>query len=95
MKHVWIIDDKEYNLFEGYIKDEYKDHEYIIVFSSEKANDIIGSYKTNNIFEDKLTALNIYEGIISNERKQIWRKINKLNKLYEDLSEKLLNVHNL
>lgn len=97
MKHVWAIDDINYVFHEGYVMDDYKEHHdgWDFVYGDENRTSNLGSFALENIFDNKLTALNIYEGIIRNARKQIYREINKLNRKNEILFEKLLNVHNL
>ena len=97
MKHIWVIDTEKYNLFEGYVMDDYKDvHDtFACVYSDEYGDICLGSYEFENIFDNKLTALRIYEEIIRFERKRIYREINKLNRKSEILFEKLLNIHNL
>lgn len=100
MKHVWVIDEDNYNLFEGYVIDEYKDYKdmydsAVNVYKDENKSSNLGLYSLENIFENKLTALNIYEGIINIARKKIYREIDKLSRKNEILFEKLLNIHNL
>ncbi len=97
MKHVWAIDTEKYNLFEGYVMDDYKEHHdgWCFVYGDENRTNNLGSFSIENIFDNKLTALNIYEGIISIERKRIYKEIDKLNRKNEILFEKLLNIHNL
>ena len=95
MKHIWLIDGSNYNLHEGYVVDDYKDYEYDFVYKDEDKKHNLGPFKVENIFEDKFTALNIYETIIRNERKRIFREIEKLNRKNEILFEKLLDIHNL
>lgn len=97
MKHVWAIDDINYVLYEGYVMDDYKEQHYdwAFVYDDENQTNNLGSFKFENIFENKLTALNIYEGIIINARTQIYREIDKLNRKNEILFEKLLDVHNI
>ena len=97
MKHVWAIDTEKYNFFEGYVMDDYKEHHdgWCFVYGDENQTSNLGSFALENIFDNKLTALNIYEGIIRVERKRIYREINKLYRKSEILFEKLLNIHNL
>lgn len=98
MKHVWAIDDINYVLHEGYVMDNYKNYDDNYLWENcEDENHVhnLGVFKTENIFDNKLTALNIYEGIIRNVRKQIYREIDKLNRKNEILFEKLLNIKNL
>jgi len=86
--------------FEGYVINEYKDYRdiydnYVNVYKDENQSTNLGLYSLENIFENKLTALNIYEGIINIARKKIYKEIDKLSRKNEILFEKLLNIHNL
>lgn len=97
MKHIWAIDDINYVLHEGYVMDDYKEHHdgWDFVYGDDNRTINLGSFTIENIFEDKLKALNVYEGIIRIEISQIYKEIDKLNRKNEILFEKLLDIKNL
>ena len=92
MKHIWCIDDDKFTLKEGYVLDNYKDYECTRVWIEEKTNKILGTYKVENIFDNKETALNMYKGMIGIERVKVHNKIEELKKYDEQLFEKLLSI---
>ena len=92
MKHVWCIDEDLFTLKEGYVLNDYKTFEDDFVYTDETQKDIIGTYKTENIFDNKETALNIYKGMIGIERVKVHNEIERLKKYDENLFEKLLNI---
>lgn len=92
MKHIWCIDDDKFTLKEGYVLDDYKDYEDDFVYSNETQHGLLGTYKVENIFENKETALNMYKGMIGIERVKVHNKIEELKKYDEQLFEKLLSI---
>ena len=92
MKHVWCIDEDLFILKEGYVMNDYKDFEDDFVYTDESQKYLVGTYKTENIFDNKETALNMYKGMIRIERVKIHNEIERLNKYDEQLFEKLLNI---
>ena len=95
MKHVWYIDEDKFTLNEGYVMDDYK--KYWDNYLWEKCEDKnyvhnLGIFKTENIFDNKETALNMYKGMIDIERVKVHNKIEELKKYDEQLFEKLLSV---
>jgi len=92
MKHVWCIDDDLFTLKEGYVFDDYKDYEDDFVYTDESQKYLVGTYKVENIFDNKETALNMYKGIIEIERVKVHDKIEQLKKYDEKLFEKLLII---
>ena len=50
MKHVWAIDTEKYNLFEGYVMDDYKEHHdsWCFVYKDENQRFVFrGLYEVN------------------------------------------------
>ena len=92
MKHIWCIDDDKFTLKEGYVLDDYKDYEDDFVYSNETQHELLGTYKVENIFDNKETALNMYKGMIEIERVKVHNKIEELKKYNEQLFEKLLSI---
>ena len=95
MKHIWCIDDDKFNLFEGYVMDNYKIYDDNYIWEKcEDENYVhnLGRLKTENIFENKETALNMYKGMIGIERVKVHNKIEELKKYDETLFEKLLKL---
>ena len=92
MKHVWCIDEDLFTLKEGYVLNDYKTFEDDFVYTDETQKDIVGTYKTENIFDNKETALNMYKGMIGIERVKVHNEIERLKKYDENLFEKLLNI---
>ena len=92
MKHVWCIDEDLFTLKEGYVLNDYKTFEDDFVYIDETQKDIVGTYKTENIFDNKETAINVYKGMIGIERVKVHNKIEELKKYDEQLFEKLLNI---
>ncbi len=92
MKHIWCIDDDKFTFKEGYVLDDYKDYEDDFVYSNETQYGLLGTYKVENIFDNKETALNMYKGMIGIERVKVHNKIEELKKYDEQLFEKLLSI---
>ena len=92
MKHIWCIDDDKFTLKEGYVLDDYKNYEDDFVYSNETQYGLLGTYKVENIFDNKETALNVYKGMIGIERVKVHNKIEELKKYDEQLFEKLLSI---
>ncbi len=92
MKHVWCIDEDLFTLKEGYVMDDYKDFEDDFVYTNESQKYLVGTYKTENIFDNKETAINMYKGMIGIERVKVHNEIERLKKYDEKLFEKLLNI---
>jgi hypothetical protein len=92
MKHIWCIDEDKYTLDEGYVCTDYKNYEDDFVYSDETQKQIIGTYKTENIFDNIETAKHILKGMIQIQRDKNTREIERLQIENERLFEKLLNV---
>lgn len=92
MKYVWCIDEDLFTLKEGYVIDDYKDYEDNFVYIDESQKKLLGTYKVENIFDNKETALNMYKGMIGIERVKVHNKIDELKRYDEQLFEKLLSV---
>ena len=92
MKHIWCIDDDRFLFNEGYVLDDYKDYEDDFVYMDESQKKLLGTYKVENIFDNKETALNIYKGMIGIERVKVHNKIDDLKKYDEELFTKLLEI---
>ena len=92
MKHIWCIDDDKFTLKEGYVLDDYKDYEDDFVYSNETQYGLLGTYKVENIFDNKETALNMYKRMIGIERVKVHNEIERLKKYDEQLFEKLLSI---
>ena len=78
MKHIWCIDDYNFTLNEGYVLDDYK------------KKHVIGTYKIENIFDNKETAVNIFNGMILIQIKKLENYINDCKNKIDILSDKLL-----
>lgn len=92
MKHIWCIDDDRFLFNEGYVLDDYKDYEDDFVYIDESQKKLLGTYKVENIFDNKETALNMYKGMIGIERVKVHNKINDLKRYDEELFIKLLEI---
>ena len=92
MKHIWCIDEDKYTLNEGYVCTDYKNYEDDFVYSDETQKQIIGTYKTENIFDNIEIAKHILKGMIQIQRDKNSKEIEILQKENEILFEKLLNV---
>lgn len=95
MKHVWCIDDNKFNLFEGYVMDNYKNYDENYLWEKcEDENHVhnLGIFKTENIFDNKETTINMYRGMIGIERVKVHNEIERLKKYDEQLFEKLLSI---
>ena len=93
MKHVWCIDNDKFNLFEGYVMDNYKNYADNYLWEKyEDENHVhnLGIFKTENIFDNKETAINMYEGMIEIERLKVQNKIEELKRYDKELFEKLM-----
>lgn len=93
MKHIWCIDDDKFNLLEGYVVDNYKN--YADNYLWEKCEDenyvhILGIFKTENIFENKETAVNIFNGMILIQIKKLENYIKDCKNKIDILTDKLL-----
>ena len=92
MKHIWCIDDDKYLFYEGYVLDDYKTFEDDFVYTDITQKNVLGTFKVENIFDNKETAINVYKGMIGIERVKVHNKIEEFKKYDEQLFEKLLNI---
>ena len=90
MKHIWCIDDDKFTLKEGYVLDNYKDYECTRIWIEEKTNKILGTYKVENIFDNKETAVNMFNGMVLIQIKKLENYINDCKNKIDILSDKLL-----
>lgn len=93
MKHIWYIDDNNFILNEGYVMDDYKkyDNNYVWEYCD---NEIyvhnLGIFETENIFENKETAVNIFNGMVLIQIKKLENYINDCKNKIDILTDKLL-----
>ena len=90
MKHIWCIDDYNFTLNEGYVLDDYKTFEDDFVYSDETQKHVIGTYKIENIFDNKETAVNMFNGMVLIQIKKLENYINDCKNKIDTLSDKLL-----
>ena len=92
MKHIWCIDDYKFTLEEGYVLDDYKTFEDDFVYTDETQKKILGTYKVENIFDNKETAINMYKGMIEIQINKLQKHIDDCTRKREELFEKLLSI---
>ena len=92
MKHIWCIDDDRFFLNEGYVFDDYKDHEDDFVYADESQKKFLGTYKVENIFDNRETAINMYKGMIKIQMTKLQKHIDDCIRKREELFEKLIET---
>lgn len=93
MKHIWYIDDNNFILNEGYVMDDYKKYDYNYVWEycdNEIYVHNLGIFETENIFENKETAVNMFNGMVLIQIKKLENYINDCKNKIDILTDKLL-----
>lgn len=95
MKHIWCIDDDRFTLNEGYVMDDYRDYEDDFVWTSEESTrKVIGRYKVENIFDNKETAINVFNGMVLIQIRKLESHINNCKTKIDELTDKLVILIN-
>lgn len=92
MKHIWYIDGYNFELNEGYVNNDYRDHVGIFVYDDETEMHVKEVCDIENVFENKETAINILKGMIEIQRNKLQKHIDDCTRKREELFEKLLNI---
>lgn len=94
MKHIWYINEQEFELKEGYIVDdkipspiEFKTSG---IFDNENLDNLIYIAYNENIFDNKETAVNMFNGMGLIQIKKLENYINDCKNKIDILSDKLL-----
>ena len=91
MKHIWYIEDKTYELGEGYVDDNYKDNDYCSVYKEENNMKSLVYYGlTENIFDNKETAVNIFNGMLLIQIRKLEKYIDDCQNKIDKLTDKLI-----
>lgn len=94
MKHVWCIDDDRFLFNEGYVLDDYKDYEDDFVYADESQKKLLGTYKVENIFDNKETAINVFNGMVLIQIRKLESHINNCKTKIDELTDKLVILMN-
>ena len=92
MKHIWCIDDNLFTLKEGYVLNDYKTFEDDFVYTAETQQKILGTYKVENIFDNRETAINMFKGMIKIQMTKLQKHIDDCIRKREELFEKLIEI---
>lgn len=90
MKHIWYIDDNNFTLNEGYVNNDYRDHVGIFVYDDETEMHVKEVCDIENVFENKETAVNMFNGVVLIQIKKLENHINDCKNKIDILSDKLL-----
>lgn len=95
MKHIWYINEKEFELKEGYIIDDKISsptmYKFSNIFDNENLDNLIYIAYNENIFDNKETAVNIFNGMILIQIKKLENHINDCKNKIDILTDKIIN----